>query len=261
MTEQKLVTVSESRIEALKSELGQQLEQKQKTKGKGKKEFAGNITRLKYVSEALAVDAEVRFAPVDSKVLEESRTIIHEAHLPDGKAIDVRLCKTPKQRTVWLDTATESTEYPENLVHHYEVIKDTNEKNEIGDHLTRNVTLEVCKTIPLTEVEEWLVEDDYEVWSETSVESCWRLAEEWRKKDLAGVVKGFCHGRPKSYKESSALLYPILNEKGEFVFRMSLARIRKKRAFKHWMPQNGKDEPKEPIAIARKKPKSVVEEI
>jgi len=255
---QKVVTVSESRIEALKSELGQQLDQKQKTKAK--REFPGNVTRLKYVSETLAIDAEIRFAPVDSKILEESRTITHEAQLPDGKAVAVRLCKTPKQRTVWLDTATESTEYPATLIHHYEIIRGTNEKNEIGDHLPRNVTLEVCKTIPLTQVEEWLVEDDYEVWSDTSIESLWRFAEELSKRDEAGVVKGFCHGRPNSYKESIAIMYPVKKD-GQFLLRMSLARIRKVRAFKHWMPQNGKDAPEKPATSTGKKPRSVIEEI
>ena len=246
MSAQKLVSVSESRIEALKSELTTKLEQ---PKAKQKRVFAGFKSRLKYTSETLTVDVEVRYEKVTSKGLEQKRTIVHRAVMPDGSSKVVENKPTPYK---WCYQDAEGKEVPESLVHHYELLADGAE-NEVAP-FERTKEIEIIKTVPMSEVESFLIESQYEVWSTDNISGAWAMSQELVKKDIAAVGK-LSFGR--GFTEYWAIFYPVRKD-GQFLIVMVLTKMRKE--YKRWMSiPNGQPDTNEKCKT--KKASSVLQEI
>jgi hypothetical protein len=167
--------------------------------------------------------------------------------MPDGSTIPVSNKPTPYKWT-WQDA--EGHEIPESCVHHYELLADGTE-NEVAP-FERTKEIEVVKTVPMTEVESFLIESQYEVWSSDNIPGAWALSQELIKKDIAAVGK-LSFGR--GFTEYWAIFYPV-RKAGQFLIVMILTKMRKE--YKHWMNPNG--ESVAPKAKA-KKATSVLQEI
>jgi hypothetical protein len=279
------VMISEARLEALKTELSDKLREKVEVKKK-KREFAGFKARLKYASENLAIDVEIRYEKVTSKELESRRKIIHKAIMPDGQVVPVENKPTPRwnwrdnegkeypdnavrheailpngqvvpvesksnsYKWAWQDS--EGKEYPDNVVHHYEVTD--NGEVEVSE-LERTKELVITKTIPLNQVENFLIESQYEIWTDQNIPGLYALAEELAKKDLAAVSR-LSFG--KGFTEYHAIIYPI-KEDGKFLLTMILTKMRKH--YKHWMPISNGTQVTAQAKLELKRPTSVLEEL
>ena len=234
LTEQKPKPQSEleAEIEKLKADLAKQQAQPKERKARV---FQGFKIRLKANFESVAVEVECRYEKLTSKALEAKRQIVHK-HI---SGIVVFNKPTPYHWT-WMDET--GKEYPETEIKHYEVI-DGKETEVAVFERSKDLTIE--KTIPITEVDSFLAESEYELWAENTP-ALWKLAKYLLDKDLAAIAK-FTFG--KGFKEYWAVIYPHQRE-GKWGLVMVLTMMRK--TYKHLMNNSEALAKPETTGVARK---------
>ena len=133
-----------------------------------------------------------------------------------------------------------------NEKHYYEVIGDEKHeispeqiyyvqvmpdgKEEIVEPLDRTTEIKPIKLIPITDIDNFLVESYYQLWSEDNL-TLYELAKKLKEMDKA-LVGLFTFGGHKAY---TFILYPIIRG-DEFTFIMALTTSKKE--IKAWMPMN-----------------------
>jgi hypothetical protein len=110
--------------------------------------------------------------------------------------------------------------YPESQVHHYQQLPDGKEQ-EVQPY-PRTTVLEIQRFLDSVALDEFLIESQYQVWSEDSA-SLWKFAEYLSHNDKIAVA---VHSFGKGFSQSYAMLHPIFRE-GQFVIVMSLTKSKK----------------------------------
>jgi len=195
----------------------------------------------------LALEVDCRYERLTSKSITEKAEIIAMA---DGKKVNQRyigFCnncnKVVSTKKAWLDDALNI--YDGKQVKFYQ--KVNGEIIEV-EPLERTKELKIEKLIPAPSLEDFLIESEYEVWSENA-RGLWKLADYLIKNDKIAVAR---HSFGNTFVENYALLYPIVRN-GKFVLVMALTKMKKE--FKHFMAiPNGEE-------VAKRKPISVLPEI
>jgi len=197
----------------------------------------------------LALEVDCRYEKMTSKSITEKVEVIA---MVDGKRVNYRymvFCNNcnktvlTKTNKAWVDDALNI--YDKKQVKFYQ--KVNGEIIEV-EPLERTKELKIEKLIPAPSLEDFLIEKEYEVWSENA-RGLWKLADYLIKNDKIAVAR---HSFGNTFVENYALLYPIVRD-GKFVLVMALTKMKKE--FKHFTPiPNGEE-------IAKRKPISVLPEI
>ncbi|MEM3506690.1 MAG: hypothetical protein QXT31_03445 [Candidatus Bathyarchaeia archaeon] len=217
---------------------------------KRKRTFYGFKAKLIVDFPELSIECEVRYEKIDAKEITEKLQIVNEN--VNGTPVEnkyVGLCPkcheiTPTKK-VWL--GSDGKIYNESEVKHFQIING--EKIEVMP-FDRTKELKIIKLLPLNELDSFVIESSYEVWSDNP-SLLWKFAEYLLKNDKMALTK---HTFGKTFLENYALLYPYTKD-GKFVIIMALTKMRKQ--YKHLMPING--ETKE--IVKKLKPISILPEI
>ena len=206
-------------VSRLTDEEKKDFEEKKEGKEKSKaRTFSGFKAKLQHSSESLNIDVDVRFSKVKATALDKVK-LVHRV----GE-VTVYNKPIPQYHWGWVDE--QNKEYPKIQVKHYQVMPDGNEV-EVSE-FKRTKELKVVKLIPLSDLETFLTESEYEVWAE-NIAGLYRFAEHLAKTDQMAVTKMSFGG----FKESYGLIYPIRKD-GKFVLVMALTY--QKKEFLHLMP-------------------------
>jgi len=222
----------------LSQKVVQQLKEKLKKEEKkpAKRRFRGFKAVLRSEAEDLAIQTEIRYAKMDSRDVDIALKVIARSK-STGKLVRYGYIGEYHKGYITED----GEEVPPSDVQYYQVIGD----EEIPvEKFKRTKILDVIKYIPLSKLDRYLIENQYEVWSE-DVPALWKLAQWLRKNDKVAVAR---YSFGNSFKEYYALIYPHI-EDGKFVLIMALTRMNLE--FKHLMPiRNGtlrKEAPKRTV--------------
>lgn len=210
----------------------QQLKEKLKKEEKkpAKRRFRGFKATLRAEADDLALQTEVRYAKMDSKDVDIALKIVAKSR-STGKTVRYGYIGEYHKGYITED----GEEVPASDVEFYQVLGD----EEIPvEKFKRTKTIDVIKYIPMEKLDHYLIESQYEVWSE-DIPALWKLSEWLRKNDKAAVAR---YSFGNSFKEYYALLYPHI-EDGKFVLVMALTRTNL--TFKHLMPIDNGTMPKE----------------
>jgi hypothetical protein len=202
----------------------QELKEKIKKKEKKTRTFAGFIAELKYSDENLTINIPIRYAKMDSKEIDKALKIIAKSKTT-GKVVQYKTLG--ETRKAWVDD--EGREYPKEDVEYYQEL-DNGELIPVRE-FERTKTIEVIKLIPLSKLDDYLIESEYEVWTDKNIIGLLRFAKYLSEKDAMAVSKITFGG----FKEYYALIYPIFRQEG-FVLVMALTRMNK--IYKHIMSMN-----------------------
>ena len=257
---QKQEEIEQPLVEQLKDALGEQTP----TATAKKRPFYGFKIGLEANVEGLSLQTEVRYQKIDSKDVDLAIKIVSRQKstgLPVtsgfiGKyhkgfyryenvkipfteeeirtAFDTTVEEEPLNFSEWAEKNKEvlyklelqQIEIPAADVEYFQVLDG---KEEPVEKFSRTKTLKILKVIPATKLDSYLIEDTYEIWS-NSIPALWRFAEWLDKHDKIAVSK-FSFGN--GFKESYALIYPHI-EDGKFLLVMSLTRMNL--TYKHLMP-------------------------
>ena len=225
-------------VEQLKAAL-----ETQQAAGKTKKHrtFAGFKIKLKFNTPNLAVECDCRYEKITSAQLDAQRIIIHRSTTGE----EVQNKPTP-YHWGWFDQT--GKEYTPDQIHHYETVNG--QESEVAS-FERTTELEISKLIELTEVDSFLVESEYELWSD-NLPALHQFYKHLVDSDKAAVSR-LSFG--KGFTEYHALISPISRE-GKWGLIVTLTKMRKQ--YKHLM--NGAS-PATPVASTAKKATSVLEAI
>ena len=183
--------------------------------------FAGFKIGLEANVEGLSVQTEVRYQKMDSKEVDLAIKIVTRQK-STGKLVKSGFIGQYHKGFM----AEDGSEVPESDVQYFQVLDG---KEEPVEKFSRTKTLKILKTIPMSKLDTYLVEDTYEIWSE-NIPALWKFAEWLDKNDKVAVSKySFGNG----FKESYALIYPHI-EDGKFLLVMALTRVNL--SYKHIMP-------------------------
>jgi two-component SAPR family response regulator len=224
---------SDARVLALKAELQQTIGEVQKSKAKVARY---STAKLVVESPVLSLSIEVKWDKVDSADLDAKVQRIHKVNrgtpeVPDWVIVHERATFEDNKR-IWVDE--ENKQYDSTMVHDFTVM-DGKETETRPFEMTKQ--LKVLKEIPQTDIEnEFLIESQYEIFSDTMQGSLWKYAEHLKTAQCAAVTKIVLR---KGYKDYNALIVPIMRPDGQFVMLAYLVRQRKK--LKHWMPTKAED--------------------
>lgn len=192
------------------------------TQQPSKRAFRGFKMDLEANLEGLSLQTEIRYAKMDSKEVDLAIKIVSRSK-STGKS--VRYGFIGKYHKGYI--AEDGTEVPESDVEFFQAMPDGSE-NPV-EKFSRTKVLKVIKTVPMSKLDTFLVDDSYEIWAD-NIPPLWRLAEWLDKNDMIAVSK-FSFGN--GFKESYALIYPHI-EDGKFNLVMALTRVNL--SYKHLMP-------------------------
>jgi len=182
-------------------------------KSKGYKE------RIIFNVSGLSIDAEIRYQKIDAKkILKEKFEVIRktaEGEIVKGSFVD---SDTKIVRPRSLVYATEKGKVVEKeTTSEYLIDKVKGTETEIA----KIRFLKYVKSVPKEVIDQWLVENEYEIWSEESQHGLLELAKHLDKKGEVAVFR-FSNGTIYN-----AFIYPVWVNGSKFIFLMSVARIKK----------------------------------
>jgi hypothetical protein len=222
-------------------------------------EFSGFKLQIVCRLEALNVSIPVRYAKTGSEELSDVRKIITRVESENRNETNVRrsisaVC--PKCQKVLssryfcddcgVSISTKSLHYRGNDGDVFEkravkrYIELNGELKEIKgtSGLEKTEVLQVEKFLPVGELESYLIESEYEIWTDDAPDDLCAFANWMMRHDVVGLSR-FSWGRDVEYR---AILFPIIR-KSAFVLMMQLTRNRK--IFNHMMelgPQEIKEQ-------------------
>lgn len=203
----------------LVQQLKEKIEEKKSAKrGKG---FRGFKATLVAEAENLMIQTEVRYSKIDSRDVDIALKVVAKSK-STGKIVRYGFIGEYHKGYVTED----GEEVPASDVEWYQILGD---KEIPVRKFERTKRIEIIKYIPRSKLDNYLIESQYEMWSE-NVPALWKFAEWLNKRDKVAVAR-FSFGN--SFKEYYALIYPHI-ENGRFVLVMALTR--KNLEFKHLMP-------------------------
>jgi hypothetical protein len=212
------MSVLEKLVEKLPAEDKAKVKASSRSRG-----FSGFKAKIRAAFPDLAVEVDVKYAKLTA---EEIRRKVRIKHRVEGgvevypRRVGFCECGKPvfNQRYVYMDG--QGNVYDEAMVKHYQVLDDGREVEVRPFERTRE--LDVVKLIPASSLHEFLIESEYEVWSENPA-GLWRLAEYLIKNDKIAVST---HSFGRGFNVNYALLYPIEID-GKFIMIMALTKMRK----------------------------------
>jgi hypothetical protein len=199
----------------------QELKEKIKKKEKKTRTFAGFIAELKFSDENLTLNIPIRYAKMDLKEIDKALKIIAKSKTT-GKEVQYKYIG--ETRRAWIDI--EGREYPKEDIEYYQEL-DNGELITVSE-FQRTKIIEIIKLVPLNKLDEYLIESEYELWTDKNIVGLLRFAKYLSEKDSMAVSKITFGG----FKEYYALIYPIFRQEG-FVLVMALTRMNK--IYKHIM--------------------------
>ena len=205
-----------------KQKLVSKLKEKVEEKKKGKsRAFRGFKAKLRAEAEGLAIEAEVRYARIDSRVVDDALQV--EAR---SKSLGVKVERKLLGEYHYGYVTEDGREVPKEDVYYVQILGD---KEIPVQKFKRTKEINILKYIDRARLDGFLIESLYEMWSE-NIPALWKLAEWLNKTDKVAVAK-YTFGN--SFKDYYALIYPIIRD-GEFVLVMALTRMNLE--YKHLMP-------------------------
>jgi len=223
-----------------KQKLVAKLKEKVEEKKKGKSRvFRGFKAKLRAEAEGLAIETEVRYARIDSRVVDDALQV--EAR---SKSLGVKVERKLLGDYHYGYVTDSGEEVPKEDVYYVQILGD----QEIPvQKFKRTKEINILKYIERSKLDNFLIENLYEMWTE-NIPALWKLAEWLNKTDKVAVAK-YTFGN--SFKDYFALIYPVIRD-GQFVLVMALTRMNLE--YKHLMPiTNGTVEstPEQPADTVR----------
>jgi len=225
-----------------RQKLVQKLKEKVEEKKRGRsRAFRGFKAKLRAEAEGLAIETEVRYAKIDSRVVDDALQV--EAR---SRSLGVKVERKLLGEYHYGYVTEEGEEVPKGDVYYVQILGD---KEVPVEKFKRTKEINVIKYIERAKLDNFLVEilslasmtivpqSLYEMWTE-NIPALWKLSEWLNKTDKVAVAK-YTFGN--SWKDYFALIYPVIRE-GKFVLVMALTRMNLE--YKHMMPiTNGTVEP------------------
>ena len=160
----------------------QQLREKLKKEEKkpAKRRFRGFKAVLRAEAEDLALQTEIRYAKMDSRDVDIALKVIARSR-STGKQVRYGYIGDYHKGYVTED----GEEVPASDVQYYQILGD----EEIPvEKFKRTKTIDILKYIPMSKLDQYLIESQYEVWSD-DVPALWKLAEWLQRNDRAAVAR------------------------------------------------------------------------
>ena len=177
----------------------------------------------KYSLDVDLPDLKIKI-PVKISRIKPKPMVIIERRGPNGGRIEAHY----SQKTYYEILGDEKHEIAPDQIYYVQIMPDG--KEEIVEPLDRTETIKPIKLIPLTDIDNFLIESYYQLWSEDNVALA-ELAKRLKKEDKA-LVGLFTFG---GYKAYTFILYPLIRG-DEFTFIMALTTSKKE--IKAWMPMD-----------------------
>ena len=166
----------------LSQKVVQQLREKLKKEEKkpAKRRFRGFKAVLRAEAEDLALQTEIRYAKMDSRDVDIALKVIARSR-STGKQVRYGYIGDYHKGYVTED----GEEVPASDVQYYQILGD----EEIPvEKFKRTKTIDILKYIPMSKLDQYLIESQYEVWSD-DVPALWKLAEWLQRNDRAAVAR------------------------------------------------------------------------
>jgi len=177
----------------------------------------------KYSLDVDLKDLKIKI-PVKIAKIKPKPMVVVERRGPNGGRIEAHYSEKHYYEVI----GDEKHEISPDQIYYVQVMPDG--KEEIVEPLDRTETIKPIKLIPLTDIDNFLIESYYQLWSEDNL-TLYELAKKLKEMDKA-LVGLFTFG---GYKAYTFILYPIIRG-DEFVMIMALTTCRKE--IKAWMPTN-----------------------
>lgn len=179
--------------------------------------------------------------PVKIAKIKPKPMVVVERRGPSGGRIEAHY----SEKRYYEIEGDEKREINPDQIYYVQIMPDG--KEEIVEPLDRTETIKPIKLIPITDIDNFLIESYYQLWSEDNL-TLYELAKKLKEMDKA-LVGLFTFG---GYRAYTFILYPII--KGD-EFTMIMALTTSKKEIKAWMPTNRPLETKKPKKSKKKKVK------
>lgn len=162
--------------------------------------------------------------PVKIAKIKPKPMVVVERRGPNGGRIEAHYTEKRYYEVI----GDEKHEIDPNSIYYVQIMPDG--KEEIVEPLDRTTEIKPIKLIPITDIDNFLIESYYQLWSEDNL-TLYELAKKLKEMDKA-LVGLFTFG---GYRAYTFILYPLIRG-DEFVMIMALTTSKKE--IKAWMPIN-----------------------
>ena len=177
----------------------------------------------KYSLDVDLKDLKIKI-PVKIAKIKPKPMVMVERRGPNGGKVEAHYSEKHYYEVI----GDEKHEINPDQIYYVQILPDGRE--EVVEPLERSSEIKPIKLIPITDIDNFLIESYYQLWSEDNMALA-ELAKRLKKEDKA-LVGLFTFG---GYKAYTFILYPLIRG-DEFTFIMALTTSKKE--IKAWMPMN-----------------------
>lgn len=211
------------------------------------KKTKGYKERLVFTGAGLSIDAEIRYERINaSKILKQRFEVIRKdkkGNVIKGGFVDSDTREVRPRSLVYKDEKGKEVSKEETQEYMIDKVKGTEQAVE------KTRFLKYVKSVPKEVMDNWLVENEFEIWSEGNQHGLLQIA---KHLDKAGEVAVYRFSNGTIY---NAFIYPVWVNGSKFIILMSVARIKKLENLTHIMELSQAEQVKK-VALA-----SMVEEV
>ena len=183
------------------------------------KKTKGYKERLVFTGGGLSIDAEIRYERINAKkILAERFEVIRKSpngEVCKGSYVDSQDREVRPRSLIYLTEKGKEIDKKETQEFMIDKVKGTEQAIE------KTRFLKYVKSVPKEVMDNWLIENEFEIWSETNSYGLLEIAKHLDKSKEVAVFR-FSNGTIYN-----AFVYPVWVNGSKFIFLMSVCRIKK----------------------------------